>query len=326
MRGMDPLPSPLGPDAPDVGPICLGCMNFGTRVPQERAFAILDRFVERGGELLDTANNYAFWEPAGTGDESEALLGRWLRSRGCRDEVLLATKVGARPTVPGTGFETAEGLSAQAIRDAIEGSLRRLGVERVDLYYAHVDDRGVDQRETLAAFSDIVAQGKARAMAASNFHAWRLALARAISAHDGLETFGSVQQRYSYLQPRPGSDLDVQVAVDEALLDLCAHDGLPIFAYSPLLSGAYTRPEVPLHPEYRTADNDRRLMAARRVAADAGLTANQVVLAWLRQSPAARVIPVVAASSTDQLDESLDAIAIRLTAEQVTALDEAPFV
>src|SRR3954469_8202356 len=89
----------------DVGPICLGCMDFGTRVSEERAFAVLDRFVERGGALLDTANNYARGAPG----ESEALLGRWLRSRGARDDVLLATKVGARPTVPGAGFETAEG-------------------------------------------------------------------------------------------------------------------------------------------------------------------------------------------------------------------------
>jgi aryl-alcohol dehydrogenase-like predicted oxidoreductase len=118
----------------------------------------------------------------------------------------------------------------------------------------------------------------------------------------------------------------VQVAVDEALLDLCAHDALPILAYSPLLSCAYVRPGVALDRAYLTADNKRRLAAARRVAEDSDLTVNQLVLAWLRQSPAARVVPIVAASSTEQLDESLDALSVELTAQQLTALDEAPTV
>jgi aryl-alcohol dehydrogenase-like predicted oxidoreductase len=105
----------------------------------------------------------------------------------------------------------------------------------------------------------------------------------------------------------------VQVAVDEPLLDLCAHDALPILAYSPLVSGAYVRPGVALDRAYLTADNARRLAAARRVAEDSNLTVNQLVLAWLRQAPAARVVPIVAASSTEQLDESLDALSVELT-------------
>lgn len=197
-------------------------MNFGTRVPEDRAFEILDHYVERGGTFIDTANNYAFWAPDGTGDESERLLGRWLRSRKRRDEIVLATKMGARPTVPGTGLETAEGLSAPPIRRAIDASLGRLGVDAVDVYYAHVDDRSVAQEETLRALDELVRDGKARAVASSNIRAWRLALSRAISRREGLACYAGVQQRHSYLQPAPGSDLDVQVAVDDDLLD-CKH-------------------------------------------------------------------------------------------------------
>src|SRR4051812_35215959 len=140
--GGDPACTMRIPSPPETaGPFCLGCMNFGTRVPEDAAFAVLDRFLERGGRFVDTANNYAFWEPGGHGGESERLLGRWLASRGSRDDIVLATKAGANPTVPGTGLETAEGLAGPAIEQAIDASLQRLGTDHVDLYYAHVDDR-----------------------------------------------------------------------------------------------------------------------------------------------------------------------------------------
>jgi aryl-alcohol dehydrogenase-like predicted oxidoreductase len=313
----------LGRDGPMVGPVCFGTMIFGTRVAEADAFALLDRYVERGGTFIDTANNYAFWEPGGVGDESELVLGRWLRSRGCRDDVVLATKVGARPTVAGTGFETAEGLSAAAIRSAIDGSLRRLGTDHVELLYAHVDDRAVALEETLQAFTAVVDAGKAGSIGASNFRAWRLALAQELSARDGFSAYCCVQQRFSYLQPRPRSDLDVQVAVDDDLLDLCAATATSILAYSPLLSGAYVRPDVELNPAYRSVDNQHRLKAVREVAREIGATANQVVLAWLRQSSGRHVVPVIAASSLGQLDENLDAVGLRLEEAQLAALQVA---
>jgi aryl-alcohol dehydrogenase-like predicted oxidoreductase len=314
---------PLGQDGPVVGPVCLGCMFFGTRVAEDEAFAILDRFVDRGGRFLDTADNYAFWVEGGTGDESELLLGRWLASRGIRDELVLATKAGARPTLAGAGPETREGLSARALARALEGSLRRLRTDRVDLWYAHVDDRAIPQEVTLRAFTAAVAAGDARAIGASNFRAWRLALALDTSARDELASYCCVQQRWSYLRPHPGADLGAQIVVDDELLDLCEQRGLSLLPYSPLLSGAYVREDVDLPPAYRTVDNEARLRALRRVAGDRGVSPNHVVLAWLRQSSGRDVVPVIAASSVAQLDENLDALELRLTGAELDALDTA---
>jgi aryl-alcohol dehydrogenase-like predicted oxidoreductase len=237
--------------------------------------------------------------------------------------VVLATKVGARPTVAGTGLETAEGLSAPAIRRAIDESLRRLGTDHVELLYAHVDDRAVSLEETLQAFTAVVDAGKAGSIGASNFRAWRLALAQELSASKGFSAYCCVQQRFSYLQPRPRSDLGVQVAVDDDLLDLCAETDTSILAYSPLLSGAYVRSDVELNPAYRSVDNQHRLKAAREVAREIGATANQVVLAWLRQSSGRHVVPVIAASSLGQLDENLDAAGLRLEEAHLAALEVA---
>ncbi|MBY8853190.1 aldo/keto reductase, partial [Saccharothrix sp. MB29] len=119
--------------------LCLGTLPFGKFVDEETSFAIMDRFVEAGGTFLDTANNYVFWD-GGTGDESEEVVGRWLAARGNRDEVVVATKVGARPRTPGTGLENAEGLAGDVVRSAAEASLKRLGTDRIDLYYSHVED------------------------------------------------------------------------------------------------------------------------------------------------------------------------------------------
>ena len=306
--------------AASAGPFCLGCMHFGTRVPEDAAFAILDHFRDRGGRLLDTANNYA---PPQRG-ESERLLGLWLASRRCRDEMLIATKVGANPTVPGGGFETAEGLSPAAIEHAIDASLTRLATDHIDLYYAHIDDRSVELHETLTAFTALIGAGKVSEIAASNHHAWRLALALDISRRHTLASYTAIQQRYSYLQPLPSADLGVQVAVNDELLDLCNVTDTTLLAYSPLLSGAYTRDDIPLDRHYHTADNIARLDTLRRIATSAGATPNQVALAWLRQSQAAHVIPVISASSVDQLNENMDTTNIRLSHEQLDTLTNAP--
>jgi aryl-alcohol dehydrogenase-like predicted oxidoreductase len=137
----------------EVSVLCLGTMHFGTATDEARALAILDRYVEAGGTFIDTAGNYAFW--AGTqGGESEELLGRWRRSRGVGDEIVIATKVGARPLAPGTSFTgNAEGLSAKVIRESAERSRDRLGMARLDLLYAHMEDPAVPLPETVEAFA-----------------------------------------------------------------------------------------------------------------------------------------------------------------------------
>ncbi|TXL91951.1 aldo/keto reductase [Streptomyces sp. IB2014 016-6] len=242
-----------GPAGPLAGALCLGAMPFGTSVDEKTSFAILDRFVEAGGNLIDTANNYAFWLPGGTGDESETTVGRWMASRGVRDEVLISTKSGARPTVPGTGLETAEGLSAGAIREAAADSLRRLGTDRIDLYWTHIEDRSVPLEETLGALDGLVRTGRAGLVGCSNHAAWRTARARDLSRANGWAAYTCVQQRQSYLQPRFDTGLPESghTHVTPELLDYVRSEpDLTLMAYSSLISGAYTRDDKPLPAAY----------------------------------------------------------------------------
>ena len=142
----------------DVPPLAVGAMFWGTRVPGETAHNLLDRAVDRGARFVDTANNYAFWQPGAVGDESETCLGEWIASRG-RDRIVLATKIGARPARPGAGTDDALGLSRQAIFDQTADSLRRLRTDHVDLLYAHLDDPRVPMAETVGALQEVVDGG-----------------------------------------------------------------------------------------------------------------------------------------------------------------------
>jgi aryl-alcohol dehydrogenase-like predicted oxidoreductase len=302
---------PLGDSGATVSALCLGTMFFGTTVDEETAFAVLDRYYDAGGRFFDTANNYAVWIDEGEGGESEALLGRWMRERGNRDEIFLATKVG--------GWHD-EGLGAAAIARGIEGSLERLGTDRVDLYYAHVEDRAVPQEETVGAFGELVTAGKARYVGCSNAPAWRIERARGIARAGGGAPYCCVQQRHSYLLPKPGTDLGRQLPSSPELLDYCADQGVGLLAYSVLLGGAYTRDDRPLPDGYAGSDADARLAVLRAVAEETGATPNQVVLAWLlRGTPP--VIPLIGASSEDQLAENLGALEVELSPEQLERLN-----
>lgn len=305
---------PLGEAGVQVSALCLGCMFFGTRVDEAASMRLLDRYMEAGGSFLDTANNYALWVPGGRGGESEALLGRWMRRRGNRDDLFVATKVGGAP---------GEDLSRTAIRAAIDASLRRLETDYVDLYYAHVDHRSVALEETLGALGEFVAAGKVRHIGCSNYAAWRLERARRISDAHGLPRYCCIQQRHSYLRPRPGAGFGVQVVADDELLDFCsANPEVALLAYSPLLSGAYTVPDRAVPDQYLGADTDARLAALDHVARATGATVNQVVLAWL-MATTPPAIPLIAASTEAQLDENLGTLALALTPDQLETLDAA---
>lgn len=305
---------PLGEAGVQVSALCLGCMFFGTRVDEAASMRLLDRYMEAGGSFLDTANNYALWVPGGRGGESEALLGRWMRRRGNRDDLFVATKVGGAP---------GEDLSRTAIRAAIDASLRRLETDYVDLYYAHVDHRSVALEETLGALGEFVAAGKVRHIGCSNYAAWRLERARRISDAHGLPRYCCIQQRHSYLRPRPSAGFGVQVVADDELLDFCsANPEVALLAYSPLLSGAYTVPDRAVPDQYLGADTDARLAALDHVARATGATVNQVVLAWL-MATTPPAIPLIAASTEAQLDENLGTLALALTPDQLETLDAA---
>jgi aryl-alcohol dehydrogenase-like predicted oxidoreductase len=313
----------------EVSVLSLGAMHFGTATDEATSFAILDRYVEAGGTFIDTADNYAFWANGGQGGESEELLGRWRRSRGVGGELVIATKLGARPLAPGTSYvDNAEGLSARVIRESAERSRDRLGLARLDLLYAHIEDPAVPLAETVEAFAGLVAEGTVGLLGASNHWAWRVERARCLAAAAGLPGYEVLQYQHSYLRPRTGRpgqlspDGDQGAVGGDLLSYLRAEPQLTLVAYSPLLKGAYARDDRPLEPEFDHPGTPARLAALREVAKDVGATVNQVVLAWLigGQVP---VIPLVGASSVAQLEESLAAVDLELTEEQRKRLDAA---
>jgi len=301
-----------------VSEIGLGCMYFGSTLDHATSFRLLDRYREAGGSFLDTADCYAFWVPGGRGDESEDTIGRWMRERKNRTQVFVATKIGARPgPLPGSK----EGLSATAVAAGLDGSLRRLGTDHVDLLYTHVPDLEVPLEETLGALDRLVREGKALSIGCSNELAWRVERARAISVSHGWSQFACVQNRYTYLRPKPRAVLP-QVCVNDDLLDYAAlNRDISLVAYSPLLGGAY-RDGGEIPPEYRTSDSVARMPVLTAVALETGASRSSVALAWMIQgSPS--LIPVIGVSSEAQLVENLGATGLHLTVGQMDRLTSA---
>jgi len=309
----------LGTTGQSVSAMCLGCMYLGTKVDEARSFELLDAYLDAGGTFLDTANCYAFWVPGGTGNESEELLGRWMKSRGNRAKVFLATKIGARPAA---SSGAPEGLAAKVIGKAVDDSLRRLGTDAIDLLYTHIVDHSTPLEETLEALDRLVRQGKVRFTGCSNELAWRVERARALSRSNGWASFCGVQNRFTYLRPKAGAVLP-QVCIDEELQDYAARTGeVTLLAYSPLLGGAYAREEAAIPGEYATSDSRVRWKALSDVARDRGLPRGTVVLAWLMAGPHP-FIPLVAASTPAQLRENLEADRVVLDAQCLRDLTEA---
>jgi aryl-alcohol dehydrogenase-like predicted oxidoreductase len=314
-----------------VSVLSLGAMRFGTTTDEATSFAILDRYVAAGGNFIDTSNNYLFLVHGTQGGESEALLGRWRASRGIGAEIIIATKVGARPLRPATSFGAPlEGLSRAAIRAASEGSRDRLGVEQLDLYYAHVpDQRGVPLEEQVAAFGELVADGTVGLLGLSNHWAWQAERARGLAIAAGHATAEVLQYHHTYLRmrtdipdPRFSPEGEIGVADGSILSFLRAQPGLTLVAYSPLLDGAYTRPAKEFDRGYDHPGTRTRLEALDQVVQETGASRNQVVLAWLIGGELP-VVPLIGASSVAQLDESLAAADLELSAEQRQLLDAA---
>jgi aryl-alcohol dehydrogenase-like predicted oxidoreductase len=275
---------------------------------------VLDAFVAGGGTMIDTADIYSAWVPGNEGGESETILGEWLRGRDDRARIQVATKVG----MLGDG-----GLRPERIAAACDASLRRLGVERIDLYYAHRDDPEVPLSDVAGAFARLVEAGKVRALGASNFSAARLAEARGAAAAAGLPGFGVLQPEYNL----------VERDYEGELQDYCAAEGVGVLPYFGLAAGFLTgkyRTEADLSRgsrgeragRYLTGKGPAVLAAMDNVAADTGATLAQIALAWLLARPAVTA-PIASATSAAQVEESLGATTLTLTAEQVEALTEA---
>lgn len=309
----------LGNTDLEVSTICFGTMYFGTKVDSRQSFELLDHYVSQGGNFLDTSNNYAFWMDNGTGDESENVLGQWFNRHGKRNEVVLATKVGARPKTPGAGAENLEGLSYQTIVQAVEASLHRLNTDYIDLYYDHVDWYDYPLEERLEAFTRLIKEGKVRALGASNMYAWRFEKSQQIAKDRGLATYCCLQQRYTYLPANPGADFWVQKEISEEWKDYAAHNQVQLIAYSPLLSGAYATGNLP--DEFQSPQNKQKLKLLEQMATELKVTKSQLVLAWmLNASP--RILPIIGASKKYQLDEAINASKIQLDQSQLLTLNQ----
>jgi len=302
----------LGHSDANVSAFNLGCMYFGTAIDEERSFELMDMYHECGGNFYDTAN-------AG---ESEAILGRWIQARQNRDDVFIATKVGVNmpPRIP-------IGLSKQTIKAECDASLKRLGVDVIDLYYAHIDDRDTPLEETLEALNDLVVEGKIRHLGCSNYQSWRIAEAREISKANGWAEFCCVQQRHSYLRPENGriQFSNTQVPVTSDLLDyVTTKDDFAIIAYSTLIGGVYTPPyTIPdnYQPnEYDAVEKQARLNILDEIAKETESTMNQVVLAWLTQNTP-NMFALISTSSLERMKENLDADKLTLTPDQLDRLN-----
>ena len=301
-----------------VAPFCLGGNVFGWTADEATSFAILDRFVDRGFDFIDTANVYSRWAPGHTGGESETVIGRWLAARpGARDRVVLATKVGMDMG------EAGKGLSAQHIEEACEASLRRLQTDRIDLYQSHLDDSDVPLEETLRAYERLIAAGKVRVVGASNYTAQRLAEALALSAEAGLPRYECLQPDYSLAER----------GYEAALEPLCRAEQVGVIGYFSLAAGFLTgkyrstadaagRARENRVSRYLTPRGLALLDVLDSVAASQGARPAQVALAWIIARPGITA-PIASATSVAQLDELLGAARLTLPADAIARLDAA---
>jgi aryl-alcohol dehydrogenase-like predicted oxidoreductase len=311
----------LGRSGLKVAPICLGGNVFGWTCDEPTSYTVLDAYVAGGGNFIDSADVYARWAPGNSGGESETILGRWMRDRGNRAEIVLATKVGS----PMGDAPHQRGLSRRHIMDGVEASLRRLQTDYIDLYQAHIDDGETPLDETLRAFDDLVRQGKVRYIGASNYSAWRLTRALWESERRGYASYICVQPRYNLID---------RADFERELGPMCKELGVGVIGYSSLasgfLSGKYRRGGA-MPASARAGGVQQRYMHERGfavldavlgVAEAHGATPTQVALAWLLAQPAV-TSPIASATSPTQAVELLGAVDLRLSAEDLAALSAA---
>jgi aryl-alcohol dehydrogenase-like predicted oxidoreductase len=327
----------LGHTGEQVSQLSLGCMIMGTRTDEPTSFELLDRYTDAGGNFLDTANCYCWWNDRGSlGGHSESLLGRWFARTGKRDQVFLATKGTAQVTdLEGAwaggepdwafAYQHFDGAGADTLRRSIDESLRRLRTDHVDLYYVHVDDRRTPLEETLEALAGIVRAGKARYIGWSNVRTWRLAAIRQLSDRYGWPAPVALQQEYSYLRRRAGLD-HASIVGDEQLDYLRAHEDLTLVAYSAILQGIYDDPAKRethfKYDSYRGPDADARIAVLAELAAELGVTPNQLVLAWLLHHRPT-VVSLIGPRTLEQYQAALPALDVKLTDDHLDRLNRA---
>lgn len=309
---------PLGSSGLSVSPLCLGGNVFGWTADEATSFAVLDAYREAGGNFVDTADSYLYYFPGNEAGQSEAIIGKWLAARGNRDDVVVATKVGDHPE--------RKGLAPDNIRAAAEDSLRRLGTDRIDLYYTHFDDESVPVEDIITALDGLVRAGKVRAIAASNLSPERLAASLAFSDRESLARYVALQPQYNLVSRDTYEGERQEIAQREGLA--C----IPYFALaSGFLTGKY-RPgktvdsvrDMPgLAGGYADTERGVKVLAAmEEVATARGAELATVALAWLAQQPTV-VAPIASARTPEQLPALLALHDLQLTEAELQALTAA---
>jgi len=308
----------LGTSSLEVSPLCFGCNVFGWTADEEMSFRLLDGWLDAGFNFYDTADVYSRWHDGNEGGESEAIMGKWLASRGGRDKIVLATKFGMDM---GGGKV---GLSPEYMVRAVEDSLRRLQTDYIDLYQSHKDDENTPVDATLEAYAKLIEQGKVREIGASNFSATRMKEALDASKTKGLPRYQSLQPLYSLVE-RDTFEGDLE--------DLCAAENVGVIGFYSLASGFLTgkyrskadmegRIRAPRVEKYVTEDGFRVLDALDAVAKKHNAKMGQVALAWLMARPSV-TSPIASATNMDQLVELTATVALSLDADDIAKIDEA---
>ena len=307
----------LGQSSLNVPPITLGCNVFGWTADEKTSFALLDAWLEAGFNFLDTADVYARWVKGSTGGDSETIIGKWIKARGNRDKIVLATKLGIEMP-PG------KGLSRAYMQTAVEASLRRLQTDYIDLYQSHRDDPDTPIEETLSSYADLIKAGKVREIGASNFSADRLAESLKISSAKGLPRYQSLQPQYSLVERN---------SFEGPLEDLCLAEKVGVIGYYSLASGFLTgkyKSKADAEGRARGRGVEKYLSdygfgvikALDEVAAQYEAKPGQIAIAWLIARPSVTA-PIASVTTLEQVGELAEAAEIELDAESIAKLDAA---
>jgi aryl-alcohol dehydrogenase-like predicted oxidoreductase len=279
--------------------IGLGTASFGTSISELQAHEIMNVFIESGGTIIDTANNYAFW--AGKGGESEKVIGNWLKTTN-REKIEIHTKIGAQP-LDGVNFDTAEGLHKSAIENAVQSSLKRLSTHYIDVLYAHIDDISTPLLETWSALSSLVTDGVVKQIGISNYPLSRISELQKIIDDYGLAPISYAQYRHSIIDPIKGTDFGVQILFNENIISALkkSNPNIKLVAYSPLLNGAFELGRI-LPDNYACESNQSIVDKIHEEAEYSKVTPSALVLKKISDKG---IMPLTMTGKTERLKENI---------------------